>query len=787
MDPTKDFSSFQRDVTSTLVSTTKTVGQISVQDLSFQTSINPSLSKSLDNQRTRLLGLAEKLLKTATSGSGVDAQPLEDADAVEDNWRGVVDIIDNLLEKVDSCLDEYTGVIKRLSPAGQTQSSGASTERTHSRPKFGQSKNIPKPQLLFNKVPTNDEVTTFKPLLTSKPHAIEPLDESLKTFVDEDGQEAYDISFYHLVKDPQQFQHQIDTTFRYKNPYETEIDRYKYPKFVYERKEPIPYLPFESTAATFVDTPEAVTAMLAELKEAKEIAVDLEHHDQRSYIGIVSLMQISTRDKDWIIDTLKPWREDLQALNEVFADPNILKVFHGSHMDMIWLQRDLGHLKHSLAALLERYVHIIADKQYQLADWRTRPLSDVMMKYARSDTHYLLYIYDRLRNDLIEQSNPSLPDGDLIDQILDNSKKEALQRYERPFYDDARGSGRFGWYNLLTRSSAIFTKEQFSVFRAVHRWRDTVARKEDDSIYYVMANKTIYNLARAMPIDVSSVIAACNPITPAIERRFSELAKLIKKAKDAGKDGPEFRDVIRPWKTSAEIPQTLVQSQETSEPVQANIKMVSCTPASALAARSSESRFWGGTLANNPAHEIWRGFDTVPEALRLALPLPQLASGEPIIQSIAAERLPASAETNSEPEPSSGRKREREEVIVLNASKKRMAPASEDDQIGDASSNTSSPVDKNKKTSKRIARKQAKEARRLANMMNNLENNREDGDQEAFDYENATSVLHAKTSNKAASTTQPKAFNPYAKAMEAPAGAKKTHREQTGRSFTFKR
>lgn len=66
--------------------------------------------------------------------------------------------------------------------------------------------------------------------------------------------------------------------------------------------------------------------MLQDLKTAKEIAVDLEHHDEHSYIGIVSLMQISTRDKDWIVDTLKPWRHELQMLNEVFTDPQILKV-----------------------------------------------------------------------------------------------------------------------------------------------------------------------------------------------------------------------------------------------------------------------------------------------------------------------------------------------------------------------------------------------------------------------------------------------------------------------------
>jgi exosome complex exonuclease RRP6 len=38
-----------------------------------------------------------------------------------------------------------------------------------------------------------------------------------------------------------------------------------------------------------------------------------------------------------------------------------------------------------------------ADKRWQLADWRVRPLSDEALLYARMDTHYLLYIHDRLK------------------------------------------------------------------------------------------------------------------------------------------------------------------------------------------------------------------------------------------------------------------------------------------------------------------------------------------------------------------------------------------------------
>ena len=65
--------------------------------------------------------------------------------------------------------------------------------------------------------------------------------------------------------------------------------------------------------------------MLAKLRQASEIAVDLEHHSYRSYAGFVCLMQLSTRQEDWIVDTLA-LREELTELNEVFTDPEIVKV-----------------------------------------------------------------------------------------------------------------------------------------------------------------------------------------------------------------------------------------------------------------------------------------------------------------------------------------------------------------------------------------------------------------------------------------------------------------------------
>ena len=65
--------------------------------------------------------------------------------------------------------------------------------------------------------------------------------------------------------------------------------------------------------------------MLERLRQVQEVAVDLEHHRHRSFSGFVCLMQISTRRDDFIVDTLT-LREELEELNEVFTNPDILKV-----------------------------------------------------------------------------------------------------------------------------------------------------------------------------------------------------------------------------------------------------------------------------------------------------------------------------------------------------------------------------------------------------------------------------------------------------------------------------
>jgi ribonuclease D len=128
-------------------------------------------------------------------------------------------------------------------------------------------------------------------------------------------------------------------------------------------------------------------------------------------------LQISTRSCDYVVDTLA-LHDDMHLLRAPFANSRITKVFHGSDNDIVWLQRDfhiypvnlfdtyraaiaLEKPQKSLAFLLQCYCGVGIDKRFQKSDWRLRPLPKELLEYARTDAHYLVYIAECLRQELL--------------------------------------------------------------------------------------------------------------------------------------------------------------------------------------------------------------------------------------------------------------------------------------------------------------------------------------------------------------------------------------------------
>lgn len=118
-----EFSTVQQHVQAALVATTRSASALANEDLPFHRSLSTSLSAQLDRQNARLLALASTLLGAATPASeSVRAAPsLKDLDSVDGNWRVVVDVVDSLLERADTALDEFTGAVRRLTPDAEAR------------------------------------------------------------------------------------------------------------------------------------------------------------------------------------------------------------------------------------------------------------------------------------------------------------------------------------------------------------------------------------------------------------------------------------------------------------------------------------------------------------------------------------------------------------------------------------------------------------------------------------------------------------------------------------------
>lgn len=116
MEAAQDFKSLQEGIQKSLVSTVKTVNRVTAEDLAFQRTVNPDVAEHLDDKSARFLDLSTRLLRSAAKACGVKPPSLEDAEDIDMNWQSIVDVVDSVLEKADTAMDEYTGLVKRKEP-----------------------------------------------------------------------------------------------------------------------------------------------------------------------------------------------------------------------------------------------------------------------------------------------------------------------------------------------------------------------------------------------------------------------------------------------------------------------------------------------------------------------------------------------------------------------------------------------------------------------------------------------------------------------------------------------
>lgn len=356
-----------------------------------------------------------------------------------------------------------------------------------------------KPTSLFasrkheHNISVDNSTKPFHPKLTYKPNALEPL--NLQIRKTENGTEHY------------------------AHPYAFELESFSLQPSQLAKGCLIEPMDLSQTSLDIIETKNQLQTMIAELKCEHEIGVDVEEYNYHSYQGLTCLVQISTRQKDYIIDAIA-LRDDLHELNVIFTDPNIIKVLHCADGDVVWLQRDLSLYivnmfdtyvasvklefpKRSLVGLMEYYCKVTTKKTraMQLADWRIRPLSEELCSYALKDTHYLLFIFDRLRQDLLDKGKG---DSELLEDVYGVSTNICKRTYEKPARPTTIGS----YFGGSKRT--LFNNRQLYVLNELFKWRDEIAREKDESCGAVLPRKSLYNIAEKLPIEERALFDCCS-------------------------------------------------------------------------------------------------------------------------------------------------------------------------------------------------------------------------------------------------------------------------------------
>ena len=272
------------------------------------------------------------------------------------------------------------------------------------------------------------------------------------------------------------------------------------------------------SAVIWVDQDTALAETLQTLKQEEQVAVDTESNSLFAYQEQVCLIQISAGGKDYVLDGLADI--DLPALNAVFADESIEKIFHAAEYDIICLKRDFGYTfnnlfdtmqaarilgieKLGLSNLLEDLFGVDQGKSFQKANWGKRPLSEEMLYYARMDTHYLLRLRDYLYQKLVEK--------DLLE--LAHEDFERLCRVE-PNHKEALCYTQVSGYQHLDT-------QQLGVLEALCQYRDKLARKFNRPLFKVIGNSALLAVAQTCPRNLGE-LKSIKEISPKLVERYAE-------------------------------------------------------------------------------------------------------------------------------------------------------------------------------------------------------------------------------------------------------------------------
>ena len=273
---------------------------------------------------------------------------------------------------------------------------------------------------------------------------------------------------------------------------------------------------------TVIETPEALTHAIDSWRVEPALGVDTESNSFFVYREKTCLVQLSTRDADWILD---PLAVDLRPLGPLMADPAIEKIFHASEYDVTSLKRDygftfrnlfdtlvaakaIGRRKLGLGNLVEEVLGVKLTKDEQRSDWGRRPLSADQITYAFADTRYLLPLSDALKLE-VQALGPEIIEEVAIDCIR-MTEKEGRPREVDPEAFERHKSARK--MDPVSRQ----------ILRTLYEARETRARETDKPPFRVVSDESLGEIAVRKPA-TREELQKIPGVTPSVMGRHGPL------------------------------------------------------------------------------------------------------------------------------------------------------------------------------------------------------------------------------------------------------------------------
>lgn len=279
-----------------------------------------------------------------------------------------------------------------------------------------------------------------------------------------------------------------------------------------------------------------IEELAGQLRRQPKIAVDTESNSLFAYREQVCLIQFSTPQEDFLVDPLAAG--DLSALQPVFADPQVEKIFHAAEYDLICLRRDfgftftnifdtmlacriLGREATGLGALLAEEFGVKLDKRGQRANWGERPLPVSLLDYARLDTHYLIPLRERLAEQLRQRGFWALAEEDF--RRLAAVRSNAIEA-------EANGAAVDCW-----RISGAYdlTPQQAAVLQELCRYRDHIARRYNRPLFKVISDATLLAIAAQTPRSLDDLRRLPGMSTLQIKRHGPALLQAVQRGLQA--------------------------------------------------------------------------------------------------------------------------------------------------------------------------------------------------------------------------------------------------------------